>query len=186
MEQQPLLVGISGSHGSGKTTLCHQVVAELKRRSIRCALVTNTARRSLFLASGIKSPEMHLEIMAMHVAEETQACRDNDVVICDRTVFDFLVYGKLRFEGEDHLTLKAMEAFIGVYKSIYACVFRTTQSYGNLDKDMLRGGEEIDPTVFDNALLKMLTLHGMPHQALSFPATSDIVTDFVHLRMQNR
>jgi GTPase SAR1 family protein len=89
---QKLKIAIIGTHNSGKTTLCHKLVAELKEANYKVELVREAARYSYYLASGIRSYEMQLDILTRHVTEELDSFRTGEITICDRTVLDVLAY----------------------------------------------------------------------------------------------
>lgn len=162
----PITVAFSGSHGSGKTTACHEVLAALKKRNVNAGLVTESARSSHFLISGNKSPEMHIEVFGLHLLNEMRAQRIYSLVLCDRSVFDFVCYAKIRFPSYDndqeHFKMRAMHAFAREYRKNYDLLFLTSRSYGNPEGDVIRSNELVDPVHFDLTLRSILREEGAP------------------------
>lgn len=152
---------ISGCHGSGKTTLCHSVVAKLKRQHVNIGMVSESARSSHYLIGGDKSPEMHLEVMALHVVNEMRAFRMYDVIIADRSIFDFIAYAKVRFPTDfsENLFTGAICKLAESYKDFYSLIFLTSGSYGNPERDLLRAKEITAAQEFDAALRDVLKIY---------------------------
>lgn len=139
-------IALSGCHGSGKSTLAMQVVAELKIRGINAGLVSESARGSHYLIDGKKSPEMHMEILALHIVNETRARRIYDIVVCDRSVFDFLTYARLRFKNatKGNIFIDSISSLASTYGQIYDHIFMTVHPYGNPEKDHFRSNETLN------------------------------------------
>lgn len=87
-----LKVGIIGTHYSGKTALCHQIVGRLRSDGFLIDYVREAARNSYYLASGEYSYAMQLDILNRQISEELEILRTSELVICDRTVLDVLAY----------------------------------------------------------------------------------------------
>lgn len=145
---------VSGCHGSGKTTLCHAVFADLKRQSISCGLVSEAARQSYLLMSGDKSEKMHVEILGLHTVAEMRQQFFHSLVLSDRSVFDFIAYARCRFLStlQTSQLLRSMNAFIHEYSTTYDAIFVMRGSYGNPESDKIRGGEQIEFAQFDEEL----------------------------------
>jgi thymidylate kinase len=87
-----LKIGIIGTHYSGKTALCHQVVGQLRSEGFLIDYVREAARNSYYLASGVFNYAMQLDILNRQISEELEILRTSELVICDRTVLDVLAY----------------------------------------------------------------------------------------------
>jgi len=72
-----LLVGFSGAAGSGKTTLAREVAKRLKERGYSVAVVEEIARIAIFVEQ---------------LNAEDRARKEAEIVLCDRTVYDNLMY----------------------------------------------------------------------------------------------
>lgn len=126
-------VAIVGAHGSGKTTLAHEVVALLKRRGIAVSLCREAARESHYLTQGRRVPEMQIDVFARQLSAEMEALRTSELVLCDRSLLDIHIYAQLFFPGRIGLTeqafLASMEQFVSLYMPTYRLLFRTTALY---------------------------------------------------------
>lgn len=87
-----LKIGIIGTHYSGKTALCHQVVGQLRSEGFLIEYVREASRNSYYLASGVFNYAMQLDILNRQISEELEILRTSELVICDRTVLDVLAY----------------------------------------------------------------------------------------------
>jgi thymidylate kinase len=155
-----LLIAVSGAHGTGKSTLCHELVAKLKTRHLSVGLATESARSSHYLLADEKTPEMHLEVFGIHLIREMRALRIYPIVITDRSIFDFIAYALIRFPENNRATL-ALISFAQQYKGYYNLIFRTTNFYENRDKDKLREKETSSATDVDLALSHLLARLGV-------------------------
>jgi len=85
-----LKIGITGVHGSGKTTLANKLEKEYSADGKRVHVVREVARRCTCKRGTIPCQEW---IWEHQLAAEKHAMNlDVDVVICDRTVMDNLMY----------------------------------------------------------------------------------------------
>ncbi|WP_081716622.1 AAA family ATPase [Asticcacaulis sp. AC460] len=151
-------VAISGFHGSGKTTICHQVIADLKKRNINCSLVSESARSSHLFLSGDFSEKMHVEILTMHVANEMRSEYNSKVSICDRSIFDFLAYAHCRFGDEDRrgYLIDSIFDFSYSYARGYDAIFLVKSTYGNPDNDSLRRNDTVLCEEFDFQIRRII------------------------------
>lgn len=88
------LIAITGTHGTGKTTLSFQLAAEYKKLGANVKIIQEVARSCPFPLNEHMTRETALWIYHEHSKKELEACRDHDVVICDRTSFDSFVYAE--------------------------------------------------------------------------------------------
>ena len=98
--QRPYKIALISTHGTGKTTLCFEVAAELKKRGLKVKVFSEIAAAAY--EQGIPINEnttlpAQLYILMQHITEELRAAiRNYQVVVCDRSVFDNLVYMERR------------------------------------------------------------------------------------------
>lgn len=88
------LIAITGTHGTGKTTLSFQLAAEYKKLGANVKIIQEVARSCPFPLNEKMTRETALWIYHEHSNKELEACKDHDVVICDRTSFDSFVYAE--------------------------------------------------------------------------------------------
>lgn len=90
-----LKFALTGVHGSGKTTLLSKIAAELTERDITYVCVNKVARlcphpiglhTSIMAQAWIFTEQIRQELYAMNT--------DTDVVLCDRTLMDNIMYIK--------------------------------------------------------------------------------------------
>lgn len=127
-----LKVGIIGTHYSGKTALCHQIVGELRSEGFLIDYVREAARNSYYLASGEFSFAMQLDILNRQVSEELEILRTSSCIICDRTVIDVLAYSKQLQQPKDELTKtykRCIEVFVSEYVKTYNVLFLKTDYF---------------------------------------------------------
>ena len=95
------------THGTGKTTLCYDVAAQLKKRGFKVKVFSEIA--SSAYERGIPINEnttlnAQMYIMMQHISEELIAgIRGYQIVVCDRSVFDNLVYMERRCGKNDFM-----------------------------------------------------------------------------------
>jgi nicotinamide riboside kinase len=87
-----LKVAFVGTHGVGKTTLCYDLAAQLKRLDLGVELVKEVARRCPLPINEETTPDAQAWILHTQIAEEVAAAAMYEVVICDRSVLDNYAY----------------------------------------------------------------------------------------------
>ena len=85
-------IALIGTHGVGKTTLCFEVAARIKRRGFDLELVREVARRCPLPINEETTAEAQAWILHTQVAEELAASARHEVVIADRSVLDNYCY----------------------------------------------------------------------------------------------
>jgi thymidylate kinase len=86
------LIAITGTHGTGKTTLSFILAAEYKKLGANVKIIQEVARSCPFPLNENMTKETALWIFHEHSKKELEAIRNHDIVICDRTSFDSFVY----------------------------------------------------------------------------------------------
>ncbi len=87
-----LKLAFVGTHGVGKTTLCFDLAAQLKRLDLGVELVKEVARRCPLPINEETTIDAQSWILHTQVAEELAAGARYEVVICDRSVLDNYAY----------------------------------------------------------------------------------------------
>lgn len=85
-------VAFIGTHGVGKTTLCYDLGAVLKKKGLHVDLVKEVARLSPLPINRQTSLDAQLWILTTQIAEEIRSAARHEVVICDRSVLDNYAY----------------------------------------------------------------------------------------------
>ena len=87
-----LKIAFVGTHGVGKTPLCFDLAAQLKRLDLGVDLVKEVARRCPLPINEETTPAAQAWILHTQIAEELEAQARYEVVICDRSVLDNYAY----------------------------------------------------------------------------------------------
>lgn len=87
-----LKVAFVGTHGVGKTTLCFDLAAQLKRLDLGVDIVKEVARRCPLPINEETTLDAQAWILHTQIAEEIEASSQYEVVVCDRSVLDNYAY----------------------------------------------------------------------------------------------
>lgn len=93
----PFKVAFLGSHGVGKTTLCFELAAKLKRRDLRVDMVKEVARSCPLPLNRDTTQAAQSWILHTQIAREIEAAVHHDVIVCDRSVLDNYAYLVCKF-----------------------------------------------------------------------------------------
>jgi len=107
-------IALIGSHGVGKTTLCFELAAALKRRNADLEMVREVARRCPLPINQETTIAAQEWILHTQIAWEIEATADHDVVLCDRSVLDNYSY-LVHSAG----TVRAWEQFLDHWMQTY-------------------------------------------------------------------
>jgi len=115
-------IGIMGTHGVGKTGFALRMAADIKRDhpGEQVGLVTETARRCPFPVNQDTSVEAQLWIYHVQFAREVELTAQNEILICDRTILDPVVYAEVAgFKQLRAEMLPGAISWMGTYDEIY-------------------------------------------------------------------
>ncbi|HVS04206.1 MAG TPA: ATP-binding protein [Thermoanaerobaculia bacterium] len=107
-------IAFIGTHGVGKTTLCFDLAARLKRGDVALEVVHEVARRCPLAINEDTSLAAQSWILHTQVAEEVLAAARYPVVLCDRSVLDNYVY-LLLAAGERPGLTALVDSWVGTY-----------------------------------------------------------------------
>src|SRR5512140_3369220 len=108
-----------GTHGVGKTTLCYDLAAALKRQGINVDMVKEVARLSPLPINRKTSLDAQTWILTTQVAEEIRSSAHHEVVVCDRSVLDNYAYMSFAC-GRN----KPIERFVDYWMKSYTLLFK--------------------------------------------------------------
>ena len=135
---------ISGRDHTGKTTICHAVVARLRTQGVDADMVDEQSRRSVALAEGRRGVSTQMDLFARTVVVELEVARSSAVVVCDRSLVDILAYTDLLppdsdpSDPSDAAMRRAMDAFADHYLATYAAIFLPAWTLETVQDDPLR------------------------------------------------
>jgi len=85
-------LALIGTHGVGKTTLCFELAARLKRRNLDVEIVREVARRCPLPINQQTTVRAQEWILLTQMALEIEATATHEIVLCDRSVLDNYCY----------------------------------------------------------------------------------------------
>ena len=143
-----LKIAFVGTHGVGKTTLCFDLAAQLKRLDLGVELVKEVARRCPLPINEQTTPDAQAWILHTQMAEELAASASYEVVICDRSVLDNYAY--LVARGGRRTDLDALvESWTQTYQALFKVPVLDAPSYDGTRAVSRAFQMEIDATIDD-------------------------------------
>lgn len=115
-------IAFIGTHGVGKTTLCYDLAAALKRRDLTVELVREVARECPLPINRDTTVKAQAWILHTQIAWELQAEAKAEVVVCDRAVLDNWCYLRRAAPGDPHV--KVLEGLVRAWLPTYDALFR--------------------------------------------------------------
>lgn len=96
-------IALIGTHGVGKTTLCFEVAAALKKRDLSVEMVKEVARSCPLPINQETTLPAQSWILHTQIAREIEASERYEIVVCDRSVLDNYAYLVHRMGVVDYL-----------------------------------------------------------------------------------
>ncbi len=149
-----------GTHGVGKTTLCYDLAAALKRQGINVDMVKEVARLSPLPINRKTSLDAQTWILTTQVAEEIRSSAHHEVVVCDRSVLDNYAYLPFACGRQ-----KPIERFVDYWMKTYDLLFKVPIS-GSAAADGVRDTDEFFMRNIDTLVDTLLTEKQVPHERL--------------------
>ena len=93
-KKAPFKIAICGVHGVGKSTLCNWLAYQYKREGYNAKVVNECVRYSPFPVNDRCSLESQMWIVSRQIQDELTAQSSKyELIVCDRSVYDPVVYG---------------------------------------------------------------------------------------------
>ena len=146
-----------GTHGTGKTTLCYDVTAGLKRQGLNADMVKEVARLSPLPINRKTSLDAQTWILMTQVAEEIRSGSAHDVVVCDRSVLDNYAYMVLSCGRQ-----KAIERFVDHWMKTYDVLVKVPM-IAPAAEDGVRDTDEFFVRSIDQLVDTLLAEKKIPH-----------------------
>jgi len=173
-----LKVAFVGTHGVGKTTLCYELAAELKRRDKAVDLVKEVARRCPLPINEGTTVEAQTWILHAQIAEEIAVGAQAEVVVCDRSVLDNYAYLVARAGRREALDALVRD-WVGTYDALIKVPVTAPPTFDGTRAVSLAFQQEIDETI--EALVATFDVPVMRLEATERPWWSQKVVE--HLRL---
>jgi nicotinamide riboside kinase len=154
-------IAFIGTHGVGKTTLCYDVGAMLKKRGLHVDLVKEVARLSPLPINRATSLEAQMWILTTQIAEEIRSAAHHEVVICDRSVLDNYAY--LKFAAGRQ---RWLEPLINQWMKSYDVLFKVPIS-GGPAADGVRDTDEFFMRNIDRIVDELVAERSLPCERLA-------------------
>jgi len=148
-------IAFIGTHGVGKTTLCFELAALLKKRDKVVEMVREVARFCPLPINRETTVAAQSWILHTEIAEELAAENKAEIVICDRSVLDNYCY---LLQSGRHPNLEPLVRWwTGTYK-----VLIKVPIVGSLQFDGLRDVDGIFQRAVDETIDRVLSEWGVP------------------------
>lgn len=85
-------IALMGTHGVGKTTLCFELAARLKRLDLAVDLVKEVARDCPLPINRDTTLDAQSWILHAQCSQEIAAASGSEIVVCDRSILDNYAY----------------------------------------------------------------------------------------------
>jgi nicotinamide riboside kinase len=148
-------VALIGTHGVGKTTLCFELAARLKRRNLDVEMVREVARRCPLPINQETTVAAQEWILHTQITWEIEAAATHEVVLCDRSVLDNYCY-MVHASGSSPVWEKVFDHWMPSYDLLVHVPVWTRPSYD--------GVRAVDPHFqeqIDVLLEGMITARGL-------------------------
>jgi nicotinamide riboside kinase len=149
-------IAFIGTHGVGKTTLCFDLAAILKRRGDNVDVVKEVARLSPLPINRQTSVEAQTWILTTQIAEEIRSASSHPVVICDRSVLDNYAY--LVVACGRH---RPIQRLVDWWMKSYDVLFKVPAPSGPPAADGVRDTDELFMRQVDKVVDELLNEHGI-------------------------
>lgn len=172
LKKRPYKISLVSTHGTGKTTLCYEVAAALKKRGLKVKVFSEIAATACEQGIPINQDTTlpaQLYILMQHITEELRGTlRNYQVVVCDRSVFDNLVYMERRCGSNPFIR----EFLKGYSENFPYDVIYKLPMVGELMEDGIRDAKSVEfqADIYNrlNTLLEDLNIN---HRTLPAPTT---------------
>jgi nicotinamide riboside kinase len=149
-----------GSHGVGKTTLCYDLAARLKRQDRIIELVMEVARRCPLPINRDTTVQAQAWILHTQVASEIAAAAEAEIVICDRSVLDNYAY-LVQQVGRQPVYDGLVAEWIGSYDALFKVPIIHPPSFDGR-RDVSRDFQ----LAIDRTIDELLAAFAVPHHRL--------------------
>lgn len=174
-------IGITGTHGAGKSTLAFKLAHYLKQNNRNVDVVQERIRLCPFPYNENMVIETTMWAYHAQVKRELEAQANGfDTIICDRTVFDCFIYAEYRNMNNEQLCCfrNAAEMWLKTYdKIIFITPTEKIRPDGvrSLDEDFQKG-------IHDLMLSATMDLSESLDLDITYTNTKDLISDKFNLR----
>ena len=136
-----MIIALSGTHGTGKTTLAYELCSKLKKKGIGSVVLDERARECPFPINKDGTEETQTWLIVSQIQRELELSLSYDTVVVDRSIVDPIAYGNLTLgSGIYYKFLSYCKSHIERYYSMIYVLnpkkFNYMQDDGVRDMDM--------------------------------------------------
>lgn len=127
MNSNGRIIALSGTHGTGKTTLVYELAAELKRSNkfSNVCVITESTRKCPLPVNHETTPKSQAWVYCNQMMREIEAAHsvgDKGIVLTDRCVIDPIVYSAVK-DFDIKFLIEGIKYHIYTYRKIYCLRF---------------------------------------------------------------
>ena len=172
--ERPVVVAVTGTHSTGKSTFLARLAHELRRKKVTVATVADLgeqAQRIGLPILGSHTSASTLWIMTRGISNEIEAWVHSDVILVDRPVPDALAYYRAaleyRNEVPDPAVMLQLESLALGHAGRYDLLFRTTLDPSiPLGDNKNRDTDAVFRRLADRHVADVLAELGLVHEVL--------------------
>jgi nicotinamide riboside kinase len=153
-------IALIGTHGVGKTTLCYELAARLKRRDVDVEMVREVARRCPLPINRETSLQAQSWILHTQMAWELEAAAEHQVVLCDRSILDNYCY-LVHATGPQPAWEGLLSSWLETYDQLVKVPLWTAPRW-----DGVRDTDRFFQKAIDTLLDEQLRRRSLPHHRL--------------------
>lgn len=180
-----LKVGITGTHGTGKTSLAHSLVGHLKELGFNAGYIREFVRDCPLPVGTEKenSAAAQTWILCRQLIEELEAAHKYDILICDRTVIDNYAYflwnlraGRLANESLQKIAAEIFENWAHSYDIILRLPITVP-----LSPDGFRSTDMVWQKEIDTIIREILSAKNIKHHIIKIAPNNVRVDEILKL-----
>lgn len=169
-----LKVALIGTHGTGKTTLTHELVCNLKKQGINAEFLGELARQCPLPINEDATEDSQEWIIYNQYIKELESKDKCDLLICDRSILDGYVYYTNKFQRN-----LILEQFMYEKIKTYDLLIKVPVREGFLRADGIRSVNEVFQKEIDKRF--DLLLNDLRINHLVFESVEQVIEEIKRL-----
>ena len=152
-------IGISGTHGVGKSFYLYELANKLKLKhpTKEISLVQEIARKCPFPINQIATVESQQWMFFTQITKEIEAEKINDIIVCDRTLIDYAAYTLNQFPELYYKLEPYLVYHLSTYDKIYFKLLKNNNKW--LVDDGVRDIDPVFQSKIDSILQELYNKH---------------------------
>lgn len=146
-------IAFLGTHGTGKTTLAHDLVTKLKKQGIDAGFLGEVARKCPFSLNENTTKKSQIWIILNQIIQELEEEEKYEILVCDRSVLDGYCYYANKFKRSI-----VLENLVKEHLKTYSKLIRVPIRKGLLKKDKIRSTNKKFQQDIDKQFSKFIKL----------------------------